>query len=219
MGIDLQTVVPQDAVSLSNVRYTRVAGIGALEVVGEDFRSVEEVLINDIPSPDVMVISKTRLVAQLPESLQAQPDVRNVTVLSRTFTLTPRSLLRFRIGETPGRTQGINRLVQLFVKLLLTTPGSDIFNRQLGGGALRNVSRTYGTAEAAAIKADFTIAVDRTARQIVALQSRNGTLPADERLLAANLTGATFSRSSSTLFVNVEIIPQDGRPARLNLEV
>lgn len=219
MGIDLQTVVPQDAVALSNVRYTRVAGIGALEVIGEDFRSVEEVLINDTPSPDVMVLSKTSLIAQLPEGLQRQPNVRNVVVLSRTFTLTPRSLLRFRIGETPGRTQGINRLVQLFVKLLLSTPGTDIFNRQLGGGALRNVSRTFGTAEANAIKADFTIAIDRTARQILSIQSRNGSLPADERLLTANLVGATFSRASSTLFVNVEIIPQDGRPARLNLEV
>jgi len=219
VGIDLQTVVPQDAIPLSSVDFARTAGIGVLNIVGEDFRSVDEVLINDMVSPDVIVVSKTKLVAQLPSSLQRNPDVRSVIVLSRTFTLTDRSLLRFRIGETPGRTQGINRLVQLFVKLLLSTPGSCIFNKRLGGGALRNVGRTFDQADGETIKADFTIAIDNTARQIIALQSRNSSLPADERLMGANLLGATFSRSSAALYVNVEIVTQDGRPARLNLEV
>lgn len=219
MGIDLQTVVPQDTIPLSSVKYAKMSGIGVLDITGEDFRSVDEVLINDIVSPDVIVVSKTHLIAQLPGSLQLNPDVRSVQVLSRTFTVTAKSLLRFRIGDTPGRTQGINRLVQLFVKLLLSNPGSDRFNRNLGGGALRNVGRTFNAVEGETVKADFTIAVDRTARQIISLQSRNGSLPADERLLTASLIGATFSRSSAALYMSVELVAQSGRPAQLNLEV
>jgi len=219
VGIDLQTVVPQDAIPINNVKYASVRGIGTLDVTGEDFRSVDDVMINDISSPDVVVLSKTRLLAQLPDSLQRNPDVRSVLVLSRTFTVTSKSLLRFRIGDTPGRTQGINRLVQLFIKLLLSNPGSDRFNRQLGGGALKNVGSNFDAVEGNTIKADFTIAIDRTARQIISLQSRDGSLPADERLLSATLVGATFSRASAALFINVELVPQSGRPARLNLEV
>jgi hypothetical protein len=191
----------------------------ALDVIGEDFRAVDEVRINDIQSPDFVVVSKTRLIAQLPDPLQENPDVSTIFVLSRTLTLTTKSLLRFRIGDTPGAVQGILRLLQLFVKLLLSEPGTDIFNKDMGGAALRNVGVTFNAGEGDTIKADFTIAVDRVARQIIGIQSRNGRLPRNERLLNARLLGATFSRSTGSLFVNIEVVSQDGTPARVNLEL
>jgi hypothetical protein len=219
VSIDLQTVIPQEAVELSSVRMTQLAGIKALEVLGSDFRAVDEVFINDMESPDVMVLSKTKLIAQLPEVLQRNPDIQSVNVLSRALTVTERSLLRFRIGDTPGRVSGLTRLVQLFVKILLTTPGSDIFNPKLGGGALSNVGRTFGLDQGNNIKADFTIAVDRTVRQIIAIQSKNASIPRDERLMAAKVLGATFSRASASLFVTIELLSQGGNSTRINLEV
>ena len=219
MAIDFQSVLPQESIKLNRIRLTSLAGLRALDIEGVDFRSVDEVQINEIPSPDIMVISRTRLIAQLPNSLQTTPDIQSIAVLSRTLTINSKSLLRFRIGSTPGRVSGVLRLLQLFVKLLFTNPGSDIFSPNSGGGALRNVGASFGSDEGQTIKADFTIAIDKTARQIIATQSRNSTLPRDERLLKANMLGATFSRATGSLFVQVEIVTQSGDSARANLEI
>ena len=219
MALDLQTVHPQNTIPVNRTKLVIYGGLKALDVVGEDFRSVDEVFINDTPSPDVIVLSKTRLIAQLPDSLQSIPNVQDVMVLSRTLTLSASSILRCRIGDTPGVVTGILRLLQLFVKLLLSNPGSDIYNKKLGGGGLKDLGSTFGSDEGNNIKANFTVAVDRTARQVISIQSRDGTIPRDERLLNAKLLGATFSRSSGSLFVTIEVVSQLGVPARLNLEL
>ena len=219
MAVDFQTVLPQESIQLTRIKLTQLAGLRALDIQGNDFRSVDEVHVNEIPSPDVMVISRTRLIAQLPESLQATPDIQSVVVLSNTLTLNQRSLLRFRIGDTPGQVSGILRLLQLFVKIMFSNPGTDIFNQDTGGGALKNMGATFGADEGQSIKADFTIAIDRTARHIISTQSRNGSIPRDERLLRATMLGATFSRSTGSLFVQVEVVSQSGNAARANLEI
>jgi len=219
VAIDLQTVHPQNTIPVSKTSMIVLGGLRALDVIGDDFRSIDEVFINDIPSPDIVVVSPTRLIAQLPESLQAVPDVQSVMVVSRSLTLTASSLLRFRIGETPGMVRGIMRLLQLFVKVLLSNPESDIFNKSMGGGLLKGIGSTFGSEEGEGIRASATIAIDRTSRQIIAIQSRDGTLPRDERLLNAKLVGATFSRASSSMFLSIEVVSQTGKPARLNMEL
>ena len=219
MAIDLQTVHPQNTIPVSRTKFITLGGLLALDVTGEDFRSVDTVFINDVESPDVIVVSTTRLLAQLPDNLQSQPDVQSITVLSRELTLSASSVLRFRIGDTPGLASGILRLLQVFVKLLLARRGSDLFNPALGGGLLDDIGTTFGSEEGSNVLANARISVDRTARQIIAIQSQNGTLPRDERLLNAKLLGATFSRASASMFLSVEVTSQTGTPARLNLEL
>ena len=196
-----------------------VGGLRSLLVTGSDFRSVDSVYINDVESPSVYVLSPVQLLAQLPDSLQKYPSLNSVMVLSRRLTLSPSSVLRFRIGDTPGVASGILRLVQLFTKILLSAPGSNIFNPNIGGGLLRSVGVTFGREDGMKIRASVVVAVDQTAKQIVAIQSRNGTLPRDERLLAAKLVSATFSRASASLFISVEILNQTGLPATLSMEL
>lgn len=222
MAVDLQVVFPQESIRLNQIRLSPRSPLGiprSLDIVGQDFRSVDEVLINDIPSPDIIVLSKTRLLAQLPDSLQKVPNVVSVSVLSRNLTITNRSLIRFRISDTPGRVTGILRLVQLFLKVLFTTPGSDIFNKRTGGGALVNIGETFGADEGGDIISDFVISVDTTARQILAQQGRNPRIPRDERLLSARVKAAGFNRQLGALIATVELTSQAGRAALANLEL
>lgn len=208
----MQVVFPQEAVDLNRVRL--IPGPPrSVDVVGADFRSVDEVLINNIPSPDVVVLSNTRLLAQVPEEQMRFDRVLNITVLSKRLTVTPRSVLRFRIGRTPGKVSGIQRLVQKFLLILFTTPGSDIFSPRLGGGALKGLGSVYGADRGSDIVSDFVIAVDNTVRQIVAIQGRNSSLPRDERLLAAKVVSASFVKEESGINVSVEITSQAGRSA------
>jgi hypothetical protein len=217
MAVDFQVCYPQQAIILNQVRVLP-GPPRVIDVLGADFRSVDEVLINKIASPDVIVVNKTRLVAQVPDSLLDQ-RVLSVTVLSRRLTVSAKSVLRFRIGSTPGKVTGILRLVQKFLKLLLTTPGSDIFNKQAGGGALRGIGQTFGIEEGSNIVHNLVIAIDTTSKQIVAMQSRNPSLPREERLLSAKILRAGFNKEEGALDVAVEITNQTGVSATANLEM
>lgn len=217
MAVDLQVVFPQQAILLNNIRVLP-GPPRVLDVNGSDFRSVDEVLINKVASPDVVVLSKNRLVAQVPDTLLSQ-RILSVTVLSRRLTVSARSVLKFRLSKTPGKVSGVLRLIQKFLKILFTTPGTDIFNRQLGGGALTSVGQTFGVEEGSDIINNLVIAIDTTSRQIIALQSRIPSLPRDERLLSAKILRAGFNREEGAIDVAVEITNQSGQSATANLEI
>lgn len=218
MSVDLQVVYPQEVIQLTQIKLVDSLSPRTLRIVGRDFRSVDEVLINQIKSPDVIITSKTSLLAQVPSQIVLDRMV-TISVTSRNLTITPKSFLRFRIGNTPSKIRGILRLVQLFLKILFTTPGLDIFSPRIGGAGLRNLGQTFGSEEGGDIVSDFVISVDNTARQIVAIQTRDPRIPRDERLLAAKVLGAGFSKEESALFVAVEIISQSGRAAIANVEM
>lgn len=215
MSVDLQTISPQEVVRLSQIRVLP-GPPRVVAVIGEDFRSVDEVLINQVASPDVVVLGKNRLLAQVPDSASLD-RIHDVQVLSKKLLLTDRSQLRLRIGRTPGRATGIMRLMQLFLKVLFTTPGRDIFSPNIGGGALKNVGATFGAGEGHDIVNDFVIAVDTTSRQIVAIQGRDTSIPRDERLLGAKVLRASFNRSLGGIDVAVQITSQAGRDATANV--
>lgn len=218
MSLDVQIVFPQEAVQLTRVQVIPGLVPRTLDVLGADFRSVDEVLINQIPSPDVVILSKTRLLAQVPDQIRLDRVV-TVSVLSRKLTVTEKSFLRFRIGKAPGKVSGILRLLQLFLKILFTTPGSDIFNQKTGGAGLRNIGQTFGADEGGGIVSDFVVAIANTSRQIIAIQGRDPSLPRDERLLAAKILTAGFNRSEGALVVSVEVTSQAGRAATANVEL
>lgn len=222
MAIDFQVVLPQESIQLSNIQRVPGTGTGgvppALSVTGIDFTAVEDVQINGVTSPDIIIVAANRLIAQVPDSLVAA-TLTSVTVLSRRMVLTPRSLLRFRIAPSAGRTQGILRLVQLYMKILFTTPGTDIFSPNLGGGVLRNLGATFGADQTGEIVSNLAISVATTTRQIVALQSRDQRIPRDERLLSARLTSANFDKAQAALLGTIELQAQSGRSAFANLEM
>ncbi len=219
MAVDFQVVSLQESIKLNAIRSTTLQGVRGLRIQGEDFRAVDEVVINNMPSPDVIVLSKTELVAQLPDTMQVAPDVNSVTVLSNRFTVSPRSLIRFRIGKRPGKVKGILRLIQLFVKMMFTTPGSDIFVPSAGGSILSKVGQTFGKDEGNNLVTDFVVAVTRTQRQIVAMQSRDERMPRSERLLSATVVGTQYDKLQQAMYVTIELIAQSGQTAVSTLEV
>ena len=218
MAVDFQIVFPQELVELASVRVLPGVAPRTLDVTGRDFSSIDEVLVNGIPSPDIVVLSLTRMLAQIPDAL-ANETVTSVTVTSVRLAMTSRSLLRFRVGRTPSKVSGILRLMQVFLKILFTTPGSDIFARKTGGGALSRVGATFGRDEGGSIVSDFIVAVGSTQRQIRALQARDPSIPRDERLLTAKVLSAGYNRNEAALIVSVELTSQAGRAATANVMV
>jgi len=138
-------------------------------------------------------------------------------VLSHIVTLAERNLLKFRLGHTTQRTSGILKLMQLFIKLLFTTPGFDIFTPDIGGGGLMAIGRSFDRNSGKGIVGEFMIAVDRTAQQIITIQTGDARLPPDERLLKATLLGVKYDRAQSALLPQIELISQTGIPAMANI--
>jgi hypothetical protein len=218
MAVDFQIVFPQELVELTSVRVLPGLSPRTLDVIGKDFRAVDEVLINGLVSTEVVVLSKTRLLAQVPPSLVNQ-TVTSVTVVSTKLSVGRRSLLRFRVGRTPSKVSGLLRLMQAFLKILFTSPETDIFSRSVGGAALSHVGTTFGADEGGSIVSSFVVAVGTTQRQLLAIQSRDPSLPRDERLLSARVLSAGFNKNESALVVSVELTSQAGRAAVANVTV
>lgn len=218
MAVDFQVCFPQQAVPLSSV--TTLYGVQprSLNIIGQDFRSIDSVLINDLASPDVVILSKTRLLAQVPPTLQ-NVTLTSVTVISRSLTVSAKSVIKFRIGTASSKVSGILRLVQVFLKLLLTTPGRDIFAPRIGGSALKDLGLTFGADQGGNIVSDFIVSVDTARKQLTTLQSRDPTIPRNERLLAATVTAAAYNRAEAALVVAVELTSQAGQSATANIMV
>lgn len=216
MSVDFQVVFPQEVIPLIAVRQVPGMSPRTLDITGTDFRSLDEVLLNEVPSPGAIIVSQTRLIVPVPASL-AQSTITSISVLSRRLTLTPKSVIRFQIGPTPSKVRGILRLVQLFLKVLFTTPGRDIFTPKLGAAALRNIGRNFGPG--GDIVMDFVLSVETTVRQIMAIQSKDASIPFDERLLSARLLGAKFDVEQAALVVSVELTSQAGQAAVTNVVV
>lgn len=218
MGVDIQVVFPQETIELTSVRLVPGLLPKTLDITGADFTAVDQVLVNELESPSFVVVSRNRLLAQVPEMLVSDV-VRTVSVTSRRLIATKDSLLRFRLSDTPGKVRGILRLMQLFLKLLLSTPGTDIFAKTSGGAALKNLGRNFGKDEGGQIVSDMVVSVDTTARQIVAMQGKEASTPPDEKLLSAKVLSTRYDTREGALSIAIELISQAGNAATANLTV
>ena len=215
MSVDFQVVFPQNLVPLSSVSY--MAGIQprTLDVIGEDFTAIDEVRVNDKPSPSIVIVSPQRMIVQVPDNVLDR--VTSVTVISNRLTIADKNLLRFRLGRTTTKVSGILRLCQLFVKVLFTTKGSDIWMPRMGGSGLKNLGRSFSSQAGQSVVSDFVISVDTTVKQIIATQSKDATIPPDEKLMRATLKSVNFNRNEGALIPTIELLNQTGQPALTSL--
>lgn len=216
MATDLQTVFPQDQIPLSQVAQVPGLAPRTLRVVGQDFSAVAEVQLNGVTSPSVVILNRNVLLAQVPKEIVGD-TISSVSVLSATLTLTASSLLNFELGPRSQKVNGLLKLVQVFVKILFTTPGRDIFSPNLGGGGLRNLGQSFDSAQGKGIVADFFISVSNTTKQLTALQARSTRLPRAERLLSATVISANFNAQEAALIASMSIMSQTGQSALANL--
>lgn len=218
MPVDFQVAFPQETVRVSQVRTVPGVSVRTLDISGDDFRSADEVLMNEVPSPSFVILSKTRLLAEVPDALKSS-TITSILVLSRRLVITPRSYIRFRIGSTASKTRGILRLMQLFLRVLLTTPGTDIFSPKLGGGALVHLGQSISVEEGTDVVSSFIVSVDNTAKQLIQIQGRNQATPPDERLMSARVLSAGFNKNETAIVASIELLSQAGRTAVAQLDV
>lgn len=164
-----------------------VEGLSPLtvELRGNDFSSAEKVVINEVSVPEFMIMNKSTIYAQLPEGVES---LSSIEVLSSRFSREINSaMLEFEIGNKTRKVDGILKLVQLFTKWILQSPGSDIFSPSRGGGLQQIVGQIMTTKDMQPVFAAIARAISTTVSQIRAAQSNIPGLMLSERLLSATL--------------------------------
>lgn len=207
--VDLQFIEIRDVLKLVSVELVTGSAPATLLIHGVDFNHAKDVYINEIQSPDVVITSGRTLLAQIP-STQVGLNITSVIVSSNRLTRTDRSFITFGLGDTPGTVDGFTRLIQMFLKVMLQTPGSDIFAPKIGGGLLRAVGQLVSRPNNT-LTADFKRASDEARRQIMSLQAKNPKLGMTERLLYARVLEARFIPSTLTLEGRISIGNQAGQ--------
>jgi hypothetical protein len=183
-----------------------------LEIKGEDFTSVERVLINDTPVSEFMIVNRGTMWVTLPSTAQLQ--VRSIQVLSSGFTMSSEaSSLIFEIGNKTKAVNGLIRLLQLFTKWLLQSPGSDLFNPERGGGLQEIVGSLSASKEMQPALAAIMQSVSATVTQIKRVQNGLPGLSLDERLMSASVQNMSVSSDQLEVSAYIELSAVSGRKA------
>jgi len=211
---DLKVIAIQDILEIYGVSmYSKRPP--TLRISGKDLNQASVVYINDLPSPEFIVLSGTTLLAQIPDG-QESSIVRSIKVMSTSPSLSRRSVLHFEIGRTFKTLNGLERLVQSFCKILLQTPGSDKFD-PVGGGLLAMVGRNIDRGLSSGLEAEVMSSIRRTKEYIQRKQARNPRIPPDERLLQAEPEGVGYDPSNTSLGVRILIAAVSGQAAVANI--
>ena len=214
--IDLKVLVIRDILPIVGAELAQ--GIAPLSIIltGQNFNEASQVLINDREAPEFIVVSPSRIIAQVPES-ETKSVIRKVAIVADKPSMQRNSLLHFEVGKSVKGLRGIERLVQLFCKILLQTPGSDKWDPGRGGGLLAVVGKNISRNDSKSIQAAVVGSVGRTKEQILSAQAKNSRTPADERLLTAKLVAVGYDPNTTTVSARIALSAVSGREAVANI--
>lgn len=204
---DIQVIRLLDVLTITKIRDAGTIPRGVV-VEGRDFRNVDQVLLNGFNSPRFTVTSPQRIIAEVPSAIKDN-RITDAAVMSSQLTLTDRSLVEFTFGTRPKKVRGVLRLLQVYVRHLLRTPGSNIFHKTSGGGLLKSIGGLVSRQTAA----DAAIAVSRTTRYIVGIQGRDMNIPPSERLLGAEIVGMNPEPSGTSIALTISMTNHAGADA------
>lgn len=190
---DLQIVKLADVVTVNRVRILSGAEL-RLEGANMDGTSVVRVNHRDVP---FSVLSNVVIDVHLPEELQQVP-IQTIDVLSDSFSGTDRSRVIPSVSGPARSVTGLLKLIQQYVAVLFTTPGSNIFRKEEGGGLLQLLGANVDPTAPSSYTSIVQTGVDKTNRDIIRSQLTRR-LPDDERLRSARLQDVSFSKTTGRI--------------------
>ena len=118
----------------------------------------------------------------------------------------------------PVKVSGIEALLQLSIKTVLTTAGSDIFAPEYGGSARRYIKSGLYASDLPIIATDLGQAVAKAERQIFEEQEiSTESIPADEKLQSMKLISVQWNREESCIDARILVTSVAGDSAVANL--
>lgn len=123
--------------------------------------------------------------------------------------------ITFEIGNNPPLVKGINKLVQLVLITMLTSPRSDKFDNY-GGGLVDLLSKPMNPNNPSQIKGDISVIVGSTQNQLISEQT-DPNIPSEERLKQIDLVNVTINRDALEVEMLIRIVSEDDEIAFVRL--
>lgn len=203
----LQFVVPKQIIQYDKV--TRKGG--TLTITGTNLLSVTEILLNSYSVEVWVKISDTLLLVEVPAFLQGI-TIESVSLYGKVTNLS-NAMLSAEFNDKP--VEGLQKLIQRWVKYLLQSPDSNVFNP--GGGGLLAMVGTTVTNDNTNIYSRVVDAVNTT-NKLVFDEQAGQLLPLAEKLLGATITGIT-TPSPDEVVVSIKITNQAGSASEFTISI
>lgn len=212
---DFRIVTAKAALKVTSFSPIRGFYPPSILVVGEKLNQTDEILYNGVQALEFVVSSPSRLVVKVPPSQVGKPFT-DLKVLSPVSLAKQDAILSLGLTRPIRTVSGIDRLVQSWVIVFMSTPGTDIFSPKSGGGGLSLVGRTTDRT-GKRVTADLATAVENTKQELLRAQAKNQTIPPSERLLTSSLDVVEFDAKTTTLSARINIQNMLGDAAEVSL--
>ncbi len=140
-------------------------------------------------------------------------DLPDLTTSEGTFK---QEQVAFTFGRRSNTVSGILKLVQMVVKMLLTSPGTDHFAVQTGTILRGLVKKGVTESSAQLLKMDIMVSIQDLERQIQDAQAGQP-IPDDEILQELQISRVEFLPESSEWQIEISVLSQAGEGVSFNL--
>jgi hypothetical protein len=212
---DLRVITAKALLSVNTVAPIRGFFPPSLMLIGQDLYKATEVEYNGVLASEWIVASPNRLVLRIPETQIGQPFL-GIRVFADISLAHSKAIVEFGIVSPLKKISGIDRLVQAWLLVFFTTPGSDAFDQSSGGGGRSLVGKSTDRYHRG-VAADLALCIDRTKNELLRLQAQTPGVPPEEKLLSSDLIGVSFDERTSMLYASVSLKNMVGDAAQLAL--
>ena len=182
---------------------------GVLYVNGHSLDKAVRVRVNNKEMP-FLIKSPSQILTTLPEN---DKDIHAVDVITTAKRINRETFFEYMMGAEFRIIRGPFKLVQQFVKCLLTTPGSDVFNKSLGGNMQNWVGQRVNPKSPQTLVAKTIMNVVQVGQQMSTRQIMSNA-PADERLSDVQVLNAQLDPNDPTMMnLSIKVIRYAGRAA------
>lgn len=206
--MDLRVIKILDILPVTRIDLTGYSPM-ILVLTGRSFLETQSVFVNDVSMPlksaaeyGYTLISPSTIHVELPASM-TETVISKVVVFGNTSTLYETASIEFSLVGL-NQIRGISCVVQQFLKLFLTTPGTDKFKRNSGGGIKNMAGVTLDDQGRQGIAARLMLSAKKCSEEIRASQMSGYILP-EERLVEVIIGEVGFHTETGTTEIKLEI--------------
>jgi len=213
---DLRFIAVVDSIEILNVEELEGVANRTLRIsCNGGVRYANRVYVNDFGVNDFTVISDTALLMEVPSVAEdLEVTEMDLVVTSSAVTSTSKVELVFAPTKNVGSVEGIQKLIQQVVKILLSEKASNRFAPAEGGGLLSSLGSGMGDESSARLATAVQEAVTATSEHIIAAQT-SSRVSLEERLLSLTMTGLSFNSSTQEVSATLRLITYAGSDFRL----
>jgi phage baseplate assembly protein W len=219
MSVDIQVISVVDDLQVISQEDIEDAEPRTIRVVSRGgFNNAQRVIINNLGLDSFLIISDTVLLVEPGSSFDNVP-VQNmdIVVVSSALTGTRRARLFFGPTKRLKRVNGVQKLIQHIVKMLLTNSNTNKFRLSEGGNLLKLLAFPLTPASQSRIVTGLSQAISSVEDQLVSSQTASVGLAADERLLSLSLGEVVFLQETLEVQATVRLVTFAGNTVNVPL--